>query len=108
MRGDLDALQLEVLGAPRRQRSQHGAFGVDTGSVASVVATLSGGAEVGQAEATGWIPLGEDHLLCGAMQGAPLAHAALEGAAHADRELWMAAAQFVEDGHRTSGQANTR
>ena len=39
MRGDLDALQLEVRGALRRQRRQHGAFGVDAGTVASVVAT---------------------------------------------------------------------
>ena len=62
-------------------------------------AEVAGGGEVGQAEATGWIPLGEDHLLCGAMQGAPPAHAALKGAAHAGWELWMAAAQLVEDGH---------
>ena len=39
MRGDLDALQLEVRGALRRQRRQHGAFGVDAGTVARVVAT---------------------------------------------------------------------
>ena len=38
MRGDLDALQLEVLGALRRQRAQHGAFGVDAGAVTGVVA----------------------------------------------------------------------
>ena len=63
-------------------------------------AEVSGGGEVGQAEATGWIPLGEDHLLFGAMQGTPAAHAALKGAAHAGWELWIAAAQFVEDGHR--------
>ena len=64
-------------------------------------AEVSGGGEVGQAEATGWIPLGEDHLLFGPMQGAPPAHAPLQGAAHAGRELWIAAAQFFEDGHRT-------
>ena len=63
-------------------------------------AEVSGGGEVGQAETTGWMRLGEDHLLFGAMQGAPVAHAAIEGAAHAGRELWMAAAQLVEDGHR--------
>ena len=67
-------------------------------------AEVSGGGEVGQAEATGWIPLGEDHLLFGAMQGAPAAHAALEGAAHAGRELRIAAAQFFEDGHRAQSR----
>ena len=67
-------------------------------------AEVSGGGEVGQAEATGWIPLGEDHLLFGAMQGAPPAHAALKGAAHAGWELWIAAAQLVEDGHRAQSR----
>ncbi len=61
-------------------------------------AEVSGGGEVGQAEATGGMALGEDHLLFGAMQGAPVAHAALEGAPHAGRELRMVAAQFFEDG----------
>ena len=63
-------------------------------------AEVLGGGEVGQALATGWMRLGEDDLLFGAMQGTPLAHAALEGAAHAGREQPMAAAQLVEDGHR--------
>ena len=67
-------------------------------------AEVSGGGEIGQAEATGWIPLGEDHLLFGAVQGAPPAHAALKGAAHAGRELWIAAAQLVEDGHRAQSR----
>ena len=39
MHADLDALQLEVRGALHRQRPEHGAFGVDAGTVASVVAT---------------------------------------------------------------------
>ena len=39
MHGDLDALQLEVRGALHRQRPEHRAFGVDAGTVASVVAT---------------------------------------------------------------------
>ena len=68
-------------------------------------AEVSGGGEVGQAEATGWILLGEDHLLFGPMQGAPPAHAALDGAAHAGRELSMTAAQFFEDGHRAQSRA---
>ena len=67
-------------------------------------AEVTGGGEVGQAEATGWMRLGEDHLLCGAMQGAPAAHAALKGAAHAGWELWIAAAQLVEDGHRAQSR----
>ena len=67
-------------------------------------AEVAGGGEVGQAEATGWIPLGEDHLLFGAMQGTPPAHAPLQGAAHAGRELGIAAAQFFEDGHRTQSR----
>ena len=67
-------------------------------------AEVPGGGEIGQRQATGWIPLGEDHLLFGAMQGAPPAHAALQGAAHAGRELGIAAAQFFEDGHRTQSR----
>ena len=39
VRGDLDALHLEVLTTPRGQRPEHGAFGVDAGSMACVVAT---------------------------------------------------------------------
>ena len=46
-------------------------------------AEVTGGGEVGLTEATGWMPLREDHLLFGAMQGAPPAHAPFEGAAHA-------------------------
>ena len=66
---------------------------------------VSGSSEVGQTEATGWIPLREDHLLFGAMQGAPAAHAPLQGASHAGRELGIAAAQFFEDGHGTQSRA---
>ena len=68
-------------------------------------AEVSGGGEVGQGEATGWMLLGEDHLLFGPMQGTPPAHAALDGAAHAGRELSMTAAQFFEDGHRAQSRA---
>ena len=73
--GCLDALQIEILGTLHRQRLEHGAFGVHASSVASVVAhgdivtDVSSGSEAGQAEATGRIPPGEDHLLCYFIEG---------------------------------------
>lgn len=53
--------------------------------------------KVGQTQSTGWMFLGEEDVAFGAMLGAPLAHASLQGAQQAGGVLaWMAALELFE------------
>ena len=50
--------------------------------------------------ASGRMDLREDHLLVGAVPGAPVAHAAFQRAAHPRRQFGVPAQQFLEDRYR--------
>lgn len=59
--------------------------------------------EIRQSHPTGFVNLAEDHLLIGAVHGPPGANAALESAARACGQRWMAPLHFFEDCHRAQG-----
>src|ERR1700757_3393792 len=55
--------------------------------------------EIGQPQPTRRMVLPEDNVSLGPVERSPVADAPLEGSAHADADLRMAAPDFVENGH---------
>ena len=63
-------------------------------------AKFGGGGEVGQALPSGRVLLAEDHVALGAVQRLPVADAPLQRAAHARRQVGVAAEHLLEQGDR--------
>ncbi len=69
-------------------------------------AKYAGVGEVGQAKPAGFVLLTEDHILLGAGQGSPAAHASFQRAPNAGANLRMAPPDLVE--HRDRPNAGSR